>query len=159
MCIQAENERALRQHRRLVLTKEASPQTELPPTSGSEGSPYRNATYDLAKNYTLYLALTSAQKRVSKSESFWLSKLLERHGDNLLRPHGSERGAADIVITNMLDAPPTVTDRGKFFDPTAVVDDVFQTRLHCAGEWISFMDVVRDEHLELERSLLESEML
>lgn len=157
-CIQAENERAMGQHRRLVLTKESSPQADLPPTWGHEGSPYRNATYDLAKNYTLFIALMKAQKRVSKFEASWLSTLIERHGKNLLRPHGNNRGAADTAVSDMLNASPAVTERGKLFDPAAVADDVFQTRLECAEEWLSVIATVREEHLALERDVLESEL-
>lgn len=157
-CIQAENERAMGQHRRLVLTKEESPQSDLPPTWGNDGSPYRNATYDLAKNYTLFISLMKVQERVSKSEASWLSTFIERHGANLLRPHGNNRGAADTVVADMLNASPAVTERGKLFDPAAVADDVFQTRLQCAEEWLSVMAMVREEHLELERGVLESEL-
>lgn len=157
-CIQAENERAMGQHRRLVLTKEASPQADLPPTWGNEGSPYRNATYDLAKNYTLFIALMRVQQRVSKSEASWVLTLIDRHGKNLLRPQGNNRGAADTAVADMLSASPAVTERGKLFDPAAITDDVFQTRLQCAEEWLSVIAMVREEHLELEREVLESEL-
>lgn len=156
-CIPAENERKLRQHRRLVLTKEDSANQDLPTAGDRGGSPYRTATYDLAKNYTLFLALRGAIRRMGLADGKWVKALTERQTENLLRPKNGEQGVADKVIGEILQSTPTVSPSGAFFDPVALAEQILVERSSCAKVWMDIMDGIRDEHLELEKKVLEAD--
>lgn len=156
-CIPAENERRLRQHRRLVLTKDASANQDLPTAGDRGGSPYRTATFDLAKNYTLFLALRGAIRRMGLADGKWVTALTESQSENLLRPKNGEQGVADKVIGKVLGSTPTVNPRGTFFDPVALAEQILVERSSCAQVWMDVMDGIRDEHLELEKRILEAD--
>lgn len=158
-CLPSDNLRLTEQYRRQVMTKQESPELDLPPATNRDGSPYRNATFDLVKNFTLYQSLISTTRRLSpNADSKWLDSILDKFEQDLLRPHNGERQVADRVVGSMFHAVPSVRERGAFFDPISIAEEVLVGRANCANEWLKVVDEVREEHLDLEKRVLETEL-
>lgn len=143
-----------------MLTKDAGANVDLPSTSGIGDSPYRSATFDLAKNYTLLLSLHTTARLLGPSDAAWLSAhVLPTFSGVLRRPRGGERGTADAVVDAMLATAPTVgAERGRLFDPAAIVDRVLEERVRVAETWMQVAGAARQEHLDLEKDVLEAGM-
>lgn len=160
----SENARLLQLYRTRVLLNDPAPLTAdlltLPSNGDRRGSPFRNANFDLVKNYTLYLGLRTAVRELAarrKSEDAeWLENFVSENGGELIRPHGSTFGAADAVVEKILAASPAIRDgRAGFFDPRRLAEMVLGRRASCAEEWLQVMRDANDDQLDLERHLLE----
>lgn len=155
-------------YRRRVLSNNPEPLTEdmlhLPPNADLRGSPYRNANFDLVKNYTLYLGLKDAIRELSsrsqtREDAEWLTAFLIKHGKELLQPYGGERGSADAVVEALLMTPPSIRERsGSFLDPSRLAEKVMELREECATAWLQIMKDASDDQLDLERGLLEDQL-
>lgn len=88
----------------------------------------------------------------------WIKALLQRRAGDLLRPYGSERGMGDQLIEELLAMTPTVSEDGSLFDPASVVQIVLEHRVACAQEWMQVVKQAREEHLDIERSVLEDDI-
>lgn len=143
------------------MTKKTGANTDLPPTANRGGSPYRVATFDLAKNYTLYLSLLSTSRQLQNKptgDSKWIRDMSEKYASNLLAPPGGEQNISDRVVSEIFAEVPSINAQGRLFDPIALGTRVLDEREECANKWIKYLEGVREEHLELEKLVLESDI-
>lgn len=135
----------------------------LPSNGDRRGSPFRNANFDLVKNYTVYLGLRAAvrelQARGEKDDAEWLKRFTAKHSDQLIRPHGGDHGAADAAIGKLLAASPTIREgTAGLFDPRRLAEMVLEHRAECAEEWLEVMREAFEDQLDIERRMLEEEI-
>lgn len=166
-CVASENERLLQLYRKRVLQNDPSPLTAdmltMPTNGDRRGSPFRNANFDLVKNYTIYLGLYAAIReldvRGEKEDAEWLKKFIEEQGEQLMKPYGGELGTADAVVEELLAASPTVRPgKAALFDPRKLAEMVLEQRTKCAEEWLQVMRDADEDQLDLGRRLLEDEL-
>lgn len=163
----SENARLLQLYRARVLLNDPAPLTAdmltLPSNGDRRGSPFRNANFDLVKNYTLYLGLRAAVRELTarrkSDDADWLETFVSENADELIRPHGGALGAADAVVEKMLAASPAIRDgTASFFDPRRLAEKVLGQRADCAEAWLQVMREANEDQLDLERRLLEGEL-
>ena len=135
----------------------------MPSKADVKGSPFRDANFDLVKNYTLYLGLMSSAQQLSEDsrtemDADWLRRFFEKHAKYLVQPYASEFGVSDRVIDELLSVTPSIRGGRVLFDPSLLTDIVLQHRTACAEEWLMVMRGVPDEHMQLERKLLEDKL-
>lgn len=149
-CIKADNERISEQQRRITLTKASGNEYDLPVAAERGGSPYRVATFDLVRNYTLFLALDAVTKRANKvADIRWLNEVKQQFDSELLAPDKGNQGQSDVVMQHMFERVPAVDAYGTFFDPVALAHRVLDERAHVAEVWYDCMKHASDEHVQL----------
>lgn len=99
----------------------------------------------------------SSSKR-SAPDAQWLKSFLDTHYQSLIAPRAGTFGVADRLVTQILDTSPSIRDASELFDPRKLVDMIFHNRTKCADQWLQVMKLAEQEHLDLERELLEQSL-
>jgi hypothetical protein len=126
------------------------------------GTPYREANYDLALNYTLHCGLVDTMEVLSRSGKTaderslgWLRSFCEVRAAGLLLPPRGIRRAADAFMAALLSEAPRMAGPD-LLDPMRLAEQVLDARLAIVEkEWIPALAGAADMHLDLERQLLE----
>ncbi|KAI0567699.1 hypothetical protein FGB62_1g12 [Gracilaria domingensis] len=160
-CIRKENNRSMELYRySIVNPTKVNDSLNLPSNGDTRGSPYRQANFDLVKNYTLLLGLKDtinelAEDFRTREDGEWLHSFLETNKAELIAPYAGTFGRADQIIEQLLRMTPLIRRGKALFDPGLLADMTLEKRALCADEWLHVMDEASDEHLELERQILE----
>lgn len=115
------------------------------------------------KNYTLFLGLVTSVRDLAKnkrtmSDAMWLQEFFQKHAKSLIQPHASSFGVAEQVVDELQSVSPSIREGRSLFDPSLLTDIVLRNRTYCVEEWLLVMKQATDEHLELERKLLEERL-
>ncbi|CAN8069751.1 unnamed protein product [Agarophyton chilense] len=160
-CIRKENNRSMELYRySIVNPTKVDEYLSLPSNGDTRGSPYRQANFDLVKNYTLLLGLVDTVNELSRNirteeDADWLRSFLNTHKAELIAPYASTFGRADHIIEQLLRMTPLIRRGKALFDPGLLADIILEKRALCADEWLHVMNEASVEHLELERRILE----
>lgn len=163
-CIRRENNRSMELYRfSIVHPQKVNEALNLPSNGDTRGSPYRQANFDLVKNYTLLLGLIDTVSELAddprtEEDADWLQFFLDDHQHELIAPYGGAFGRADQVIEELLRMTPFIRRGKALFDPGLLANMILEKRANCADEWLQAMHQAADEHLELERRILEHSM-
>ncbi|PXF45655.1 hypothetical protein BWQ96_04559 [Gracilariopsis chorda] len=113
-CIRRENNRSMELYRfSVVHPQKVNDALNLPSNGDTRGSPYRQANFDLVKNYTLLLGLVDtvnelADDHRTEDDADWLERFLDDHHHELIAPYGGAFGRADQVIEELLRMTPFI---------------------------------------------------
>jgi hypothetical protein len=130
-----------------------------------QGSPYREANYDLALNYTLYLGIMDTVDELGRSTRAtdqrardWLIEFCKGRAAGLLLPPRGIRRAADAFIAALLSEPPRLSGT-EMLDPMRICERILDGRLATASQnWIPIFLSAAQEHIDIERQLLEDSL-
>lgn len=127
-----------------------------------QGSPYREANYDLALNYTLHCGLVSVMSqlgtssaRVDRRSLEWLQEFAKDRAPRLLYPPRGIRRLSDSFVAGLLSQAPAIAGEA-MLDPMRLCEQILNARLAAVtDDWIPVCAVAAEEHLEIEKGLLE----
>lgn len=128
------------------------------------GSPYREANYDLALNYTLHCGLVNVMRELRNSGDAsdmrslqLLQEFSKIRAQLLLLPPRGLRRMADSFVAGLLSQAPTVSGNN-MLDPMRLCERILEARLFAArDQWIPVCSDAAQEQLEIDKELLENE--
>jgi hypothetical protein len=129
------------------------------------GTPYREANYDLALNYTLHCALVNTMEALGRSSKTadvrsleWLRSFCQIRATGLLLPPRGIRRAADAFMAALLSEAPRLAGQD-MLDPMALAEQILDARLAVVEhDWIPALAASADFHLAIRRELLEGNL-
>lgn len=117
------------------------------------GTPYRVANYDLALSMSLAIAAETVMER--QGEDGWFGEFCGERMEEMLRPPRGIRRAAVGFLAALLSEAPVLREGGIARDPMLICEQLLKERIAVCEVWTSVCEKTDDEHLELERELLE----
>lgn len=165
--IERENVQAL-ERRRLDVVKVKSvdemrvsfPPLDFDPAFNA-ATPFRGGTYDLLKKYLTYLAARQVLFDLErngdegvKKDAVWFKEFCDSKG-SVLREVESGYGSGEMFVDLLLDSSPAVRSGGAFLDPMRLAQDVMSERQKIADYWVQILGTTDDDHLSIERELVE----
>jgi len=164
--ISLENAELWRHHLAMV-TNQTDPESESKHRLlqlSDQCSPLRMSNYDLLEKFCTHIACEKVIADLSQKEercAIWLREKLISAGMSQTNDNYKRGVAREFLYQTLNEAPRVVaaieedgTESLTLIDPLDMAEKIMDERLKCAEEWVSLLEEVEEDHLELKRSFL-----